>query len=624
MSTRTANRRIALTMVLGLGGLAAASGIASCGINRWTTGGPAPGGVGCLAVDSEDPRVLYAAGGTRVFKSADAGLDWDELSAGKLGDVDVHSLAVDPKSSSTLYAGTARGIAKSTDGGSTFRATLASAAIYNLIFASQKSVIYAADFDDVSYYPNPSNVYASTDDGETWTKKPVPISIVPGSLIVDPTQPSALYAAAYDDFWGIYGSLDGGTTWRAVSSDLRALFVSALAMGPQVPSRLYAAAFSGGRDGRNVIYRSEDGGSTWLEVSTDLPNTFVNALVVDPRNSNTLYVAGFQGVFQSTDGGTRWRDFNRGLPARDIIALGIDSSGRTLHAGSRNLGVFDYRIFSGAVDVSVGSDGQARLLFFGPDGGLLIRGVAGSGNSSSIGPFGPYSDWDPRAAANGADGLTRVLWANDNGTAALWLVGSEGVQTAYTLGDSFAGWTALDVAASVANRSDVLWRDAHGRIAIWNVSNAGDVRKSPAWGPYAGWNAVAIADGKDGLSRVLWTRADGSAALSFFGPEGLVASYPFGPVAGWTAVDIAVGADGQSRILWTHRDGRMALWRVDDAGNPTVLGPIYGPPPGLSAVRIAAGPDGRTRVLWANTGGSATLWTMSADNVLLDSVVLEP
>ena len=48
----------------------------------------------------------------------------------------------------------------------------------------------------------------------------------------------------------------------------------------------------------------------------------------------------------------------------------------------------------------------------------------------------------------------------------------------------------------------------------------------------------------------------------------------------------------------------MALSRVDLAGNPTVLGPVYAPPAGFTASRIAAG-CGLTRVLWTNVNGAA-------------------
>jgi hypothetical protein len=280
--------------------------------------------------------------------------------------------------------------------------------------------------------------------------------------------------------------------------------------------------------------------------------------------------------------------------------------------------VFDYRIVSGALDLSVGTDNKAQIIFADPDGRVVFRSIDGSGKSSSSGFYGPFSGWYPIALADGSDGLTRVLWNNLDGSAALWLTRPEGVQASYryALGPD---WTALDVAAGADASTHVLWTNADGRIALWTLDRSGGRTNSLEFGPYAGWTARAITDGADGLTRVLWHKDDGTAGLSLVDSSGMLASNRFGPVAGWTAVDVAVGADGQTRILWTHLDGRMALWRVDDAGIPTALGPIYTPPTGFTASSIAAGPDGLTRVLWSDVNGNAILWTMSADNIFLES-----
>ena len=268
-------------------------------------------------------------------------------------------------------------------------------------------------------------------------------------------------------------------------------------------------------------------------------------------------------------------------------------------------------VFSRVLDLSVGPDGGTRLLRLdGSSGQVALDSVNGDGAVSRGSGFGPYQGWTARRASAGSDGLTRVLWTNDDGSAALWLVGPDGNQASFRLGPA-AGWRAIDVAASVPGTTHLLWTDADGRIALWAVENSGRVSTGPAYGPYAGWTAAAIADGEDGLSRVLWNRFDGASAISLFGPDGLLASYPFGPVAGWTAADIAVGADLQTRILWTHQDRRMALWRVDAAGNPTALGPVYEPPAGFTASRVAAGSDGRTRVLWTDASGAAVVWVLS-------------
>jgi hypothetical protein len=579
------------------------------GVNRWTSSGPVAG-VNDVAIDPVDRNVVYAGTQKGIFKSSNGGLSWIDPSNGELDGTNVHCLAIDPLTPSSVYAGTDRGVLKSTNGGATWSDRRTAGAIYNLIFGSQKSTIYAADSDDFGYYyPGPSAVYKSTDDGEAWSRVAAGFSISPRTLVIDPTEPSTLYAGTLD-FGGVYKSVDGGSTWR--SHGIYGDAVRALVLDPLDPATLYASISGWASDGSS-IFKSTDAGSTWRFLGG---LTGLRALAINPRDPSTLYAATYLGVFRSTDGGVRWHEFNTGLTNRSIAALAIDWTGTRLHAGGAG-GVFDFQISSGAVDLSVGSDNRTRLLLADIEGRLELQSTDRSGNSSSSGPFGPYDGWDPRAVADGSDGLTRVLWTNMDGSAALWLVGPEGNQASYRIGP-VRGWTAVDVAASIAGSTRILWTDVEGRVALGTVGNAGDVSMGRSHGPYPGWTAVAIADGQDGSSRVLWRRFDGSAGLSFFGSEGLLASYRLGGAAGWTAADVAVGADGQSRILWTHRGGRIALWRVDGDGTPTARGPVYPPPPGFTANRISAGSDGLTRVLWAGPGG-AILWIMSADNVFQES-----
>ncbi len=583
------------------------------GVNRWTSNGPMAG-VNAVAIDPVAPNVVYAGTQKGVFKSSNGGLSWSDPSNGALDGTNVHCLAIDPLTPTNVYAGTGRGVLKSTNGGATWSDTRTAGAIYNLIFGSERSTIYAADFDDSGGYPAPSAVYKSTDGGEAWSRVAAGFSISPRTLVIDPTEPSTLYAGT-PDFGGIYKSVDGGSTWRgrAIYGD----YVTALALDPLDPSTLYASISAWASDYSDFV-KSTDAGSTWRSLSI----SGMIALAFDPRDPSTLYAATYSGVFRSTDGGVQWHEFNTGLTDRRIAALAIDWTGTRLHAGGVG-GVFDFQISSGAVDLSVGSDNRTRLLLADIEGRLELQSTDRSGNSSSSGPFGPYAGWDPRAVADGSDGLTRVLWTNADGSAALWLVGPGGNQASYRI-EPVGGWTAVDVAASLPGTTHLLWSDVEGRVALATVGNAGDVSMGRGYGPYPGWTAVAIADGQDGLTRVLWRRFDGSAGLSFFGSGGLLAPYRLGGAAGWTAVDVAVGADSQSRILWIHRDGRSALWRVDGDGNPTALGPIYEPPSGYLASRIAAGSDGLTRVLWTSPTGSPVLWTMSADNVFLDSFSLGP
>src|SRR5204862_181853 len=119
---------------------------------------------------------------------------------------------------------------------------------------------------------------------------------------------------------GVFKSTDGGTTWSPTGLTYGGV---ALAIDPTTPSALYAA--TGSSDiGVSGVSKSTDGGATWSPAG--LTNTEVIALAIDPTTPSTLY-AGGAGVFKSTDGASSWSPAYTGLPptgTSTVFALVID------------------------------------------------------------------------------------------------------------------------------------------------------------------------------------------------------------------------------------------------------------------------------------------------------------
>lgn len=586
------------------------------GVNRWTTSGPFGVPLSSVAIDPTNPETVYAGTGGEVVKSTNGGLSWrtcleapsglaifysglaiDPLfssnvyaatNVGVFKSTDAggswaaigppgpnpiaYSVAVDPVTPSTILAGTADGLFKSTDRGVSWSGRLLASKIFSLTLPPQRpSTIFGADLEFGYYYYYASSLHRSTDAGATWSNHGTGITISPGALAVDPTNPSILYAGSYD---------------------------------------------------RGGVYKSEDSGSTWRRISTNLVSGSVYALVIDPRNTSTFYVAAGNGVYRSTDRGVTWREFNTGLPSYPPVAtLAIDPTGTRLHAGTHPFqsaafvgGVFDYQIFSGALDLSVGPDNKTRLLFTDLDNRAALRSIDNAGHPTLSDPHGPYSGWQARAVADGSDGLTRVLWNNLDGSAALWLRGPTGNLASYTYRPEDR-WTAVDVSAGSDGTTHLLWTNLDGRAELTSVAVSGAQVSRATYGPFDGWLARSISTGADGLTRLLWSNSDGRVGLSLIDAGRIVATHRFAPAPGWTARDVAVATDNQARILFVHADGRMALWSVDNSGAVTNSGTVYSPPEsGQTATRISAGGDGLTRVLWTGPEGAGNLWLMSLDN----------
>jgi hypothetical protein len=94
------------------------TGIASAGVNVWTSNGPEGGIIHALAIDPATPDTLYAGtlNGGGVVKSTNGGTNWYPVNTG-LPNTSVYALAIDPATPDTLYAGTGGGVFKSTNGG---------------------------------------------------------------------------------------------------------------------------------------------------------------------------------------------------------------------------------------------------------------------------------------------------------------------------------------------------------------------------------------------------------------------------------------------------------------------------------------------------------------------------
>jgi photosystem II stability/assembly factor-like uncharacterized protein len=303
--------------------------------------GPYGGAVYALAIDPQNPNVIYA-GTTGVFKTTNAGSNWTAADSGITGMIP--SLAIDPQNSATLYAATATGVFKSVDGGATWSA--ASSGMPTQLFIRSLAVdpqnsatIYAA----LEY---PYGVYKTADAGANWSpaNSGLPASTFVFNLAIDPKNSGTVYIGI--GLAGVYKTSDGGASWSAVNSGLEGLFIGPLAVDPQNPSIVYAGWWGGppGFSGSGVR-KSTDGGANWRDSSVGLPSSNgtwrsrVSSLAIDPQSPLRIYAGLDQSaVYMSTNGGMTWIAANSGLPQGTFsVAVDPQNSG-TVYAGHNTLG----------------------------------------------------------------------------------------------------------------------------------------------------------------------------------------------------------------------------------------------------------------------------------------------
>jgi len=178
-------------------------------------------------------------------------------------------------------------------------------------------------------------MYGSVDGGKTWRHMGLEKTRHIARVLVDPQHPERVFVAAQGNAWmpsierGVYRSEDAGKTW------VRVLFVNAttgassLSMDPHDPDKLYAGLWDHQRRPWTIrsggpgsgLYKSVDGGNTWQAIATGLPQPMgKTAITVSPANSNRLYAmieATNGGVFRSDDAGQHWQRVNSDPGIRD-------------------------------------------------------------------------------------------------------------------------------------------------------------------------------------------------------------------------------------------------------------------------------------------------------------------
>ncbi|WP_240531756.1 WD40/YVTN/BNR-like repeat-containing protein [Maribacter sp. 4G9] len=240
-----------------------------------------------------DPMTTYigaASGG--LWKTSDGGISWDPI----FDDQDVSSigsLAITPTNPEILWVGT----------GETF-------------------VIRPA-------HAMGDGIYKSEDGGKTWKNMGLEKTGRIGRVLVHPTNPNIVYAAALGHTYGpqqergVYKTTDGGKTWNRIFFVDENTGAAELAMDPKNPDRLLVGMWSihintwglnsGGPGGG--VYRTLDGGDTWEPLSKNgLPGgedhpVGKTAVATSHSNPNIVYAL-FEidspSLYRSEDFGDTW------------------------------------------------------------------------------------------------------------------------------------------------------------------------------------------------------------------------------------------------------------------------------------------------------------------------------
>jgi photosystem II stability/assembly factor-like uncharacterized protein len=239
-----------------------------------------------VAIDPQNPDVVYAGTRHLAWKTADGGKNWHSIHDGMLDDSDVFSIIVDPRTPSHVYASACSGIYRSDNG----------ADLFHRVQGMPHSAIRTR------------------------------------VLKQDPVRSSIVYAGTTGGMWK---TVDGGAKWSLVTSP--DVVVNDVLIDPRNPERVMIATDRGG------VLVSNDAFAKYQPSNRGFSHRMVGSVIADHTDPNRLYVGIVNdkvhgGMFTTDNVGKTWLQVSKGLGDRDILSLQQAENG-VVYAGT-NHGIF--------------------------------------------------------------------------------------------------------------------------------------------------------------------------------------------------------------------------------------------------------------------------------------------
>lgn len=273
-------------------------------------------------------KLMYAAAASGgVWKSTNAGTTWEPI-FDKEGSSSIGDIAIASTNPGIVWVGTGEsnnqrssswgdGVYKSENGGKTWQhmGLRSSQHIGRIVVhPTNPNIVYVASVGPLWASGGERGLYKTTDGGKTW-KQMLQISEHTGvtDVVLDPTNPDVLYAAAFQrqrkaysfvgggPESGIYKSTDAGATWTKLTEGLPKGDIGRIGLdvSQSQPRTLYATL----ETRTTEVYRSDDYGASWTKQGTysQFP-WYMGQIRVDPQNPDRVYLLGVP-LFVSEDGG---------------------------------------------------------------------------------------------------------------------------------------------------------------------------------------------------------------------------------------------------------------------------------------------------------------------------------
>ena len=257
-----------------------------------------PGGMSgritSIDVVVSNPDIMYvgtASGG--LWKSTSAGISWDPIFNNQIT-ASIGAVAIQQSNPDVIWVGTGEGNPRNSLNGG-------------------------------------YGIYKSLDGGKSWKSMGLEKTRHIHKVIIDPTNPNIVYAAAIGSPWGehpergVFKTTNGGKSWTKILYINNKTGTADLVMDPTNPNKLIAAMWEHKRDpwffksggSGSGLHISFDGGETWSKKTEDdgLPKGDLGriGLAIAPNKTNIIYAlieSKKNALYKSEDGGFKWKKIN--------------------------------------------------------------------------------------------------------------------------------------------------------------------------------------------------------------------------------------------------------------------------------------------------------------------------
>ena len=204
---------------------------------------------------------------------------------------------------------------------------------------------------DIWYVGSASGgVWKTTNAGSSW----IPVfdeqaTLNIGSVAIQQSNPSVVWVGTGEGNprnslnlgEGIFKTMDGGKTWKKMGLE-KTHNIHRIIIDPTNPDVVYAAAIGNpyAEHSERGVYKTTNGGETWTRILYTNDTSGCGELVMDPSNPNKLIANMWQhrrtpwsfksggpgsGMYITVDGGKNWKKLGKddGLPAGNFGRMGI-------------------------------------------------------------------------------------------------------------------------------------------------------------------------------------------------------------------------------------------------------------------------------------------------------------